>query len=164
MSHVTLKEADTADQQITDLNALGRAVQRCSGVLKHGQNTFRTWATDHGRLQGDYPVPEGYTEQDIKGGVCEHAISVGDASHGTTAYEIGVVPSKKFPGTFSLMYDFWGGHLHEHFGNELEDLHQYYQLEVAKAQAQAMGDIYSERVLEDGSIVAEVDTTVRLGV
>lgn len=162
MSHITLKEAGTRDQQITSLPALRRAVARCGGVFKENQTKFRTWASDHGRLAGDYPLPEGYTADDV--GKCEHAIGVpGEAKTGTTAYEIGVVKSKKFPGTFSLAYDFYGGTLDKAYGQGLGKLQMFYQMERSREVAAANNDVYTEIPLPNGGFRVEVDTTIRMG-
>ena len=136
MSHVVLKEGETAEQQIRDLDCLWQAVEKCGGLPLKNQTHFRTWATDHGRLAGDYPVPQGYGEADIVKGDCLHAIGLPDgATSGTDAYEIGVVPSKKFPGTFSLLYDFYGGHLDKRFGKGLGQLTTEYRAAAVKKAA-----------------------------
>ena len=112
MSHVTNKEPEDCDEQITNITALHKAIMLLGGVFKEGQKTFRTWADDHhGSFVGDYPVPEGYTAEELISGIAAHAIGFGEGKSGSDAYEIGVVPSRKFPGTFSLMYDFFGSHL-----------------------------------------------------
>ena len=164
MSHITSIEADSADQQIVSLPALGRAAAACGMELRLGQTTHRNWASDHGgKLYGDAPLPAGMTEADV--GKCEHAICVPGAerARGTGGYEIGVVASRKFPDTFSLAYDSYGGLLERHAGPALGQLIQRYRAEVVKETAEALGDAVTETVLPDGSIVIEADTTMRTG-
>jgi hypothetical protein len=169
MSHITLKEADNADQQIRDIPALVRATLRCGGQFKEGQRHFHNWADDHnGKLVGDWPLPKGYSLDELQSR-CRHAIGiVPPGSHQRQTrignYEIGVVESKQYPGTFSLVYDFYGGTLDSQFGQGGEKLLMYYHAEALRSAAQKNGDVYSETILPDGTIVAEMDTTVRMGV
>lgn len=158
MSHITLKEAETRDQQVTDLAAFERACKRCGLEFRRGQTTYRTWKTHAGRLVGDWPLPQGYTADEI--GTCEHAAAIpGDAA----AYEIGLVPSRKYPGTYSLIYDFFGGRIDAVAGKGLSKLQMYYQMESARSAAAARGDVYKEIPLPNGAYRVEVDTTLRMG-
>ena len=165
MSHVVNKEPLQADAQIRNIAALKWAAEHyCGGlVFKEGQHHFRTWKSDHGgRLVGDWPVPEGYTAEEV-GKHCDHAIGLKDARSGTGSYEIGVVPSRKFPGTYSLMYDFFGGALEQQAGKGLEKLMQGYQVRMSQMVAQQTGDPVKQ--YQDGEdTIIEIDTTVRMGV
>jgi hypothetical protein len=164
MSHVTLKEADTADQQITNIDALEAAAVRCGMELRRGKTRFTNWATDHGRLVGDYPPPQGYTSGDMAKGDCLHAIGIpGGTKQNLSHYEIGVVESKKFPGTYSLMYDFFGGAIDKLAGKGLENLHMMYHAEAARAEAKKQGYHYKEVKLDDGTLQIEMDMTMKLG-
>lgn len=169
MSHTTLREADREDQQIKDIPALQRAAVRCGLEFKPNQNKFHSYATDNGRLVGDSPMPQGMTAQDYISGNCLHAIGIpadrrSDTSLGyTNHYEIGVIESRKFPGTYSLAYDSWGRSLEHLAGKNLDNLLACYHAEAARGQAQLMGDVFSETVNADGTIDVEIDTTCRLG-
>lgn len=165
MSHVTLKESDNADQQITDIAAIKAACQHCGLEFREGQKTFHTWATDHnGRLVGDWPVPEGYDASEIASGKCEHAIGLPGqrGKSGTQAYEIGLVKSKKHPGTYSTMYDFWGGALENQAGKGLSKLRKRYMAEAVKNKCEAEGDTVTVEEMPNGDIIVEQDPTVRL--
>jgi len=157
MSHVVETEPDGPDQGIRDLYVLKKAAERCGLVFNEGQTHFRTWADDHnGRLVGDWPLPEGRTLDDV--GKCAHALSLPNAAKsGVDSYEIGVVESKKHPGTYSLMYDFWRGALEKKAGNWCEDLLMYYQMEAAKLAAEEQDHTYVEEQLADGTFVARVE-------
>ena len=159
MSHVTEHEADSADQAIKDLFIFKKAAERCGLEFREGQNTFHTWANDHGgRLVGDWPLPEGRTAEDV--GKCLHAVGIpaGERSGSDyDKYEIGIVESNKFPGTYSLLYDFYGGSLEKRVGKKCEDLLMFYQMEAAKQAAEEQGHIYSETQLEDGTYTARVE-------
>jgi hypothetical protein len=144
MSHTVEKDVDS-ETGISDLTALQAAALRCKMVFKNGQKTYQHYS----RIPGE----------------CEHAIGLPaeEAQRtNTAAYEIGVVP--KTDGRYALQYDPYGGAIDSRAGIGLENLLAYYQLEAARNQAQNLGDIYSEQQLPDGSWVAEIDTTARLGV
>lgn len=166
MSHVTLHEPDQEDQQIKDLEALARAAERCGLEFRQDQTTFHTWASDHGRLVGDWPVPQGYTSQEIVNGQCAHALGIPGqkGGKGLSAYEIGVVQSKKFPGTFSLLYDFYSSDLANRVGSGAKDakgnrvpdkLHMMYQVEAARTVAKKRGFSFQEIPQPDGSITVK---------
>jgi hypothetical protein len=168
MSHVIEQEPDNADQAIRDLFVLKKACERCGLEFREGQTTFHNWATDHGKLVGDWPLPEGRTSEDV--GKCTHAIGIPvnqQAGAGAYAnYEIGVVESQKFPGTYSLMYDFWGGTLEGKVGKRCENLLMYYQVEAAKLAAQESGHEWVEESLPDGTVFGKAivpETKVGVG-
>lgn len=160
MSHVVLQESENPAEQYRDIAALKRAVERCGGVFKEGQTRWHSYATDAGRLVGDYPVPAGYTEREIVEGKCLHAIGLSPEAArkqgGTGKYEIGVVASKKHPGTFALLCDFWGGGLDRAFstGNkgDLQKLQSNYQLEAARGVGLRDGWVLHEKAEADGSV------------
>jgi len=165
MSHVVIKEGETADQQIVDLAALKSAASGVGMEFRKGQTSFHTWASDHGgRLVGDYPVPEGYDATEIAAGDCIHAIGLPGQSgkSGTNAYEVGVVKSKKFPGTYSLLYDFWGGAIDRVAGIGLEKLRMHYTAHAVKNKHEAEGDTVLMEELPNGEIRLNIDPTTRL--
>ncbi len=94
MSHVSKFEL-----QVTDLDSLDAACKELGLELVRNQQTYK-W---YGRSVGDYPVPQGFTEQDL--GKCEHAVRIPD---NRTAYEIGVVKSRTGKG-YELLWDFYAG-------------------------------------------------------
>jgi hypothetical protein len=158
MSHITELDADKADQAIKDLHVLKKAAERCGLEFRENQTTFHSWATDHGgQLVGDHPLPEGRTADDV--GRCQHAMGIPTAQQGgdLDKYEIGVVESNKYPGTYSLLYDFFGGALERHVGDKCEDLMMFYQMEAARAAAEEQGYTYNEEKLEDGTYTATVE-------
>jgi len=166
MSHVTSFEPDEKDQQIRDLPALARAAERCGLEFREGQTSFHTWATDHGRLVGDWPVPQGYTQADIVGGQCLHAMGIPGKKgvRGTEGYEIGIVESKKNPGTYSMLFDFFSSSLSSKVSSGAKDakgnvkpdkLHMFYQIEAARTVAKAKGFSFQEIPQPDGSITVK---------
>ena len=146
MSHVTKLEAKNAEDQIKDLIALEAACKRMGLEFFQNQTRFKT-----------YPGQPN---------ICLHAIGLEGKKQatGTAGYEIGVVESSNFPGTFSLAYDPYGGALDRVCGKGLSNLRMRYKAEACRREAEQQGDMYSETVLPDGRIVAEIDTTMRLGV
>lgn len=56
----------------------------------------------YGYHVGDYPMPEGFTEDDL--GKCQYKLYI---PGNPDAYEIGVVKNKSGSG-YTLLYDFWG--------------------------------------------------------
>ncbi len=164
MSHVTIKEGNKRDEQILDINALAAAAVRCGLVFKANQTTFHNWATDHGRLAGDYPLPEGFkTIEELQASV-KHAISLPEKERtgGTNNYEIGVVASRKFPGTFSLAYDFYGGKIDQKAGKQLDKLRMFYQMGAAKNKAKTLGYRYTETLEKDNSYTVKLDVSSAL--
>ncbi len=146
MSHITELEADTADLAIKDLNILKKAAERCGLEFRENQTTFHSWTSDRGSQSPN---------------ICKHALGLpavaGKAKENFDRYEIGVVDSKKFPGTFSLEYDPYGGALDKHVGENCEDLMMFYQMEAARAAAEEQGYTYIEEKLEDGTYTATVE-------
>jgi hypothetical protein len=115
MSHVTTIDSD----EVYDLVSI---IEMCKNerwaFLKNQANY--AW---YGRHVGDYPLPAGFTVQDM--GTCTHAIRVPGAS-----YEIGVVFKS---GQWRLIYDFYSaGGLDSKLGQNAGLLKQAYGM--AKAQ------------------------------
>ena len=93
MSHIVEVEL-----VIQHLDLLEKAAEYL-GLEWRDQRTYR-W---YGRSVGDYPLPEGVTEDDL--GKCEFAIGV---PGNKKAYEVGVVKRKDGKG-YSLQMDFFAG-------------------------------------------------------
>jgi hypothetical protein len=140
MSHVV-----SIDLEIKDLAALARACERLGLELMEGQTSYRWF----GRSVGDYPLPEGYTADDL--GKCQHAIRVKDNPR---AYEIGVAARRDGRPGYTLLYDFWrGGYgLIDQVGQNCQRLAQAYSLEVVRGQARRLGCRVLEQPQSDGSI------------
>ena len=138
MSHVT-----TIDLVIKDLKCLEKAAKSLGLEFKNGQKTYKWW----GHHVGDYPIPEGFTKDDL--GKCDHAVGI---PGNTSAYEIGVVGAKD--GTYKLIWDFYGGGmgLQQKVGDGCGALCQQYSKEVTKKQAMMNGYTVQENKLDDGSI------------
>ena len=137
MSHV-----EQVNVQITDLKSLKAACERLGAEFRENQKTH----TFFGRSVGDYPLPVGFTAEDL--GKCEHAIHVPGVN-----YEIGVVPLKTGKG-YTLLYDFYGssgrhdgGKLKEKFGTGLTKLVDGYSIEALKAKARAKGYMSQEKIV-----------------
>jgi hypothetical protein len=124
MSHVVAVEIE-----IKDLDCLFLAAQECGLDVKLNQRTHRWW----GRHVGDYPVPEGFTLDDM--GKCEHALAV---KGNPQAYEVGVARKGK---GYALLYDFFGTHgraLEACIGSRGEKLTQAYAEQVARKKVKKL--------------------------
>ena len=136
MSHLAEIEIE-----ITDLGALAAACRRLGFVFKEDQKTY-AW---YGRWEGDYPLPEGFSQEDL--GNCDHAIQVPGAD-----YEVGVVKARQGAG-YRLLWDFWSrGGLTDRLGRKAERLVQAYGVEKAKREARKQGFSVYETTREDGSV------------
>lgn len=145
MSHMSQIEAE-----ITDLSALDAAAKEFGGILVRGQKTHE-W---YGVSVGDYPLPTGFTKEDL--GKCDHAIKLPGVR-----YEVGVCARRDGKPGYTLLYDFWGcegdkrhdGHrLRETFGDGLKKLVQSYAACRATALAKARGLWVKREARKDGSI------------
>ena len=132
MSHVAKIEL-----RINDLGALKAACARLGIEFLPGQKTYK-W---YGRHIGDYPLPEGFTLDDL--GKCDHAIRVPGAE-----YEIGVI--KKAQG-YVLIWDFWrSGGLEYKLGKDAGLLKQAYAIEKTRAEARRKGYTVIEKKTDSG--------------
>lgn len=136
MSHVA-----TIDLEIKDLDALADAANRLGGELKRGQTSYKWW----GRHVGDYPIPAGFTKDDL--GKCDHAIQFTDA-----AYEIGVVRRRDGRPGWQLIWDFVDGRLVQLCGKDCSKLKQAYGAAVATKFALKSGYRVNEQPQANGSI------------
>jgi hypothetical protein len=127
MSHVA-----TIDIEIKDLDCLAKAAQQLGLELVNGQKTYR-W---YGRSVGDYPLPTGFTAEDL--GKCEHAIRI---PGNTAAYEIGVVARRDGKPGYTLQWDFYcGGYgMEKIVGQNASKLRQEYAAQVATKHMQRQG-------------------------
>lgn len=141
MSHVAEIEVE-----ITDLDALDAACRRIGTLeLVRGQTKYKWW----GDSVGDYPLPEGFTKEDL--GKCDHAIRVkGNAQ----AYEVGVVRARNGKQGYVLHWDFYdGGYgLEKEVGENCNKLRQAYAIEVAKKAAVRQRMSVREVQQADGSV------------
>lgn len=158
MSHVA-----TVELEVKDLECLARAATRLGLEFREGQQTYHWW----GQHVGDYPVPEGFTVEDL--GHCEHAIGWPGIDHGgknylngdsgfgdSTHYEIGVrrrrdAHGRELPG-YVLLWDFMDQKLVTQIGENGNQLKQAYAVEVALKQARLQG--FSSHAVQraDGSV------------
>jgi hypothetical protein len=121
MSHVTKIEIE-----INDLGTLKAACRRLELQFICNQKTY-AW---YGQHVGDYPVPEGFSVEDM--GKCDHAIRVPGA-----AYEIGVV---KRGHKYVLLWDsYHSGGLERTLGKNAGKLNQAYGVERATKVAKLRG-------------------------
>ena len=133
MSHVSKIEVE-----ITNLETLKKACKNLGLEFKDNQKTY-AW---YGKHIGDYPLPEGFTVDDV--GKCDHAISVPNAE-----YELGVVKNKNKAG-YSLLWDFWrGGSLEERLGRNAWKLVQEYTIQQGIYSAKLEGHTYKVEELKD---------------
>lgn len=139
MSHVA-----TIDCEIKDLKILEKAAKRLGMELRE-QSTYRWW----GRSVGDYPIPNGFTAQDL--GKCDLALTI---PGNNTAYEIGVCKNKNGAPGYTLLWDFYAGGrgLQEVVGTGAGLLTQAYQVEMAKYTAALQGYGVEEVIEADGTI------------
>jgi hypothetical protein len=141
MSHVA-----TIDIEIKDLPALEQACKRLGLELVRDQKSYR-WYGSH---VGDYPVPEGFTVEDL--GKCDHAIRVPGNEE---AYEIGVVRRRDGKAGYTLLYDFYAGGrgMTKFVGDaQCSKLKQMYATTIATRTAQRQGFRVQEHVGADGRI------------
>jgi len=132
MSHVA-----KIDIEIKDLDTLKAACERLGLQFMQGQLAY-SWYGSH---QGDYPLPEGFTVEDL--GRCDHAIRVQGAK-----YEVGVV---KRGGKFTLLWDFWrSGGLEGALGKGACRLKQAYAVERVRKEARLKGYRFREQRTEQG--------------
>ena len=147
MSHVA-----TIDIEIRDLDALDAACQRIGLQLVRDQKTYR-WFGEH---VGDYPVPQGFTVDDL--GKCEHALRMpGDFSSmadDCKPYEIGVVRRRDGRPGYTLMWDFFGGGngLEGVVGKNCTKLKQSYAIVAAMRAARLKGFSVQESKQPNGTI------------
>lgn len=127
MSHVVQIELE-----IKDLDALAKSAEQLGLELVRGQQTYK-W---YGHSVGDYPIPNGFTANDL--GKCEHALRV---KGNPRAYEIGLVRTRGKVGSYTMLWDFYGGGfgLQEKVGDDAVKLQNEYAAQVSMRQMQRKG-------------------------
>lgn len=135
MSHVS-----DIKLKVMNLDLLRQAAEKL-GLIMRSQETYR-W---YGRHVGDYPLPEGFTKEDL--GKCTYALSVPGNDE---AFEVGVVARPD--GSYTLLWDFWNGGfgLEEAIGKDGEKLIEEYEALVFKQVAIEQGYEVSETVDSNG--------------
>jgi len=112
MSHVIMAKTKQGEPLITCLESVKLAAKNL-GLEVHERSTYH-W---YGRSVGDWKIPEGWTAADM-GRNAVLVLSAGPdcrKKHGMhSAYEMAIIPDKKNPGAYTVMYDFYGP------GRELE--------------------------------------------
>lgn len=104
----------------------------------------------YGTHVGDYPLPEGFTKEEM--GRCVYALRI---KGNDKAYEVGVVKSKVHQGEYELMWDFWqdGFGLKEAIGEDGNKLKQKYSEIVATKQLRKMGLRVTRSITADNKVV-----------
>ena len=130
MSHVTTIDA----KEFYDIPSLKQMCKNEGWEFIENKTTY-AW---FGRFVGDYPMPEGFTADEL--GKCSHAIKIPGCR-----YEVGVV---KKNGKYVLMYDFWkSGGLLARLGNGAWLLKQSYNM--AKAQLACKGKSWARAEVKE---------------
>jgi hypothetical protein len=117
------------DVEIRDLEALRRAGKTLGMTLTESK-TYRWW----GRSVGDYPIPEGFTADEL--GKCDYKLSCDKFS---SAYEVGVFHRDD---QYKLLFDFYGSQgadLQSVLGENGCNLVAEYTLELATSKANELG-------------------------
>jgi len=130
MSHVTTIDA----KEFYDIPSLKQMCKNEGWEFIENKTTY-AW---FGRFVGDYPMPEGFTVDEL--GKCSHAIRIPGCQ-----YEVGVV---KKNGKYVLMYDFWeSGGLLKRLGEGAGLLKQSYNM--AKTQLACKGKSWVKAEAKD---------------
>ena len=140
MSHVV-----SISLEIKDLDALARACESLGLKLNLGQESYRWYGTHI----GDYPIPVGFTVDDL--GKCSHAITL----PGSNAYEIGVVSRD---GHYTLLWDFYGRQgkqMADKVGYDGQNLVDAYSRELTISHLQSEGYAVSTWTNEFGETIVE---------
>lgn len=149
-------------------------VYDAAGVLQlKGAMGYRTWAADHGGLEGDWPVPAGMRANDVgRNAVAVVKLANGAAKQHPRAYEVGVIPQvdpKTQELTYGLGHDFFnrGYGLEDYTGpTELYDdkvktangnLLMHYQLMCLRLAAENAGHSCDFEQQADGSYKVYTD-------
>lgn len=146
MSHVA-----TIAIEIKDLDALEAAANELGLELVRDKTSYK-W---YGRSVGDYPLPVGYTKNDL--GKCDHVLRIpGNAA----AYEIGVCRRRDGKAGYTLQWDFYAGGYGmtaKVGGDKAPKLVQGYATHVAIKAARAGGfRVIGRSVKADGTVLVQV--------
>lgn len=118
MSHVV-----DIELEVKSISDLKKACKTLGLKFVENKKNYEWW----GRHEGDYPLPEGFTVDEM--GKCDHAIQVPGAK-----WEIGVIKKGK---NYKLIYDFYGHEgkkIENVCGNRLGKLKQAYTIESIKSE------------------------------
>lgn len=115
------------------------------GLEVRDKTTFR-W---YGHHVGDYPLPTGFTKDDM--GRCEFALGI---RGNYEAYEVGVVKRRDGKPGYDLLWDFWSGGkgLQAAVGDGGGKLKAGYCNRVMENEAIRLGYRVGREVLEDGTV------------
>lgn len=140
MSHVA-----KIDFQVKDLDSLEEACKELGLELVRGQTKYR-W---YGVSVGDYPLPEGFTKNDL--GKCAHAIRIPGKPQ---AYEIGVVKARQGEG-YELLWDFWAGGygMEAAVGKNAENLQNEYLAQTTIKHMRKRGREVTRERGRDGEVI-----------
>ena len=127
MSHVV-----TIKTVLKDIDAVEAVCKELGLTFKENQRTYSWWGTS----VGDYPLPKGFTKEDL--GKCDHAIGIPG-----TDWEVGVVKLRDGQEGYTLIFDFFGSRgqpiLQALGGEQANKFSQLYGVHVATMQAQKRG-------------------------
>lgn len=139
MSHVV-----SIKTVLTDIEAIKRTCKELGLTFKENQKTYAWW----GSSVGDYPLPEGFTKEQL--GHCEHAIGI----PGTT-WEIGLAQPTGQKG-LRMLFDFFGSKgtpiLQAVGGQNADKFTQLYAVHKATLEAKKRGLTVTRKAGANGSI------------
>lgn len=144
MSHVV----SMTDFSILDLDSLATAAESLGMKLVRDARAYRWW----GRHVGDYPLPEGFTREDM--GRCDHVLRIKGNS---TAYEVGVVRRRDGKPGYALVWDFYAGGkgLQKMIGDGPKDcnrLRRAYSVAVTTKAARRQGFRVQQQARDGGGV------------
>lgn len=150
MSHVV-----AINVEYKDAESLKEAA-RILGLEVKEKSTYNWWGTH----VGDYPLPEGFTAQDL--GNCDFALAVPGSP---SAYEVGVVKRRDGKEGFAFLYDFYGASgkmLEDVIGTGAERLQggefkQAYTVAATERSLQAKGYYTTREQDADGSLYVHAE-------
>jgi len=136
--------------EFKDLECLKRAAKKLGLEFRENQKNYKWYGTH----VGDYPVPEGFTKEDL--GKCDHALSIPQTEDNSgRAYEVGVVENKTGKG-YTLLWDFWQGGfgLRQKIGDNGIQLQKEYAAQVAEKHLKIQG-YQVRRKIQGNNILVE---------
>ena len=161
------------------LKALTSAFEKLGFEFYKDRTVYQCWKKDHGSLVGDYPLPEGMTEDTV--GTCQHAFGLPgtDCKSHADNYQVGVYwdtennawrlrfdfyhPSKKYNPAATTI----GTRIEKVDGKNVvytDALNQEYQHQLSLLQSKNNGDqLLEENYLVDGARELVFDCTERMG-
>lgn len=128
---------------LNDLESIKAACKELGLVFVEGKKTY-AW---YGHSAGDYPLPEGFTKEDL--GKCEHVIQVPGAG-----YEIGLARAKNGQG-WVVLFDFWGPGrpiIDKLGGEKLPKFFQSYNVNKTEHEMKKRGYQTQRQVAKNGAV------------